>query len=59
VDRLHGRGRVERGDLATLPADVLARTVDDLNAHFKIDHAAIQFETGMVACDLEPDHIAR
>jgi cobalt-zinc-cadmium efflux system protein len=34
-----------------------AQLVDDLKARFKIDHATIQFETGRLACDLEPDHV--
>jgi cobalt-zinc-cadmium efflux system protein len=34
-----------------------ARIVDELKARFKIDHATIQFETGMLDCDLEPDHV--
>ncbi len=33
------------------------RIVEQLKARFKIDHATIQFETGRLACGLEPDQV--
>jgi cobalt-zinc-cadmium efflux system protein len=37
--------------------DLTARIVEQLKARFAIDHATIQFETGRLECDLEPDHV--
>jgi cobalt-zinc-cadmium efflux system protein len=34
-----------------------AEVADALKERFGIGHATIQFETGQIACDLEPDHI--
>lgn len=30
---------------------------DEPKTRFKIDHATIHFETGMLDCELEPDHV--
>jgi cobalt-zinc-cadmium efflux system protein len=42
-------GRIDDG--------LTARIVSELKARFKIEHATIQYETGNLPCDLEPDHV--